>query len=146
MERSQQSSRVEEEPQHDDSEVEVKQDLKCSACECQVCIPKGGVSDLPQNLVLGFEAKVAQYQLKIARAHEVPCDACISGSSAPSVGFCCQCLQFLCQSCCEHHRRDRGMNCHTVVSLGTEVTTEQLFPRKRLAPSCSFHGRKKLKL
>ena len=38
------------------------------------------------------------------------------------------------------------MHCHTVISLGTEITREQLFPKKRPEPSCSLHEGKKLKL
>ena len=128
------------------SEEEVKQDLKCPACEFHVSISKRGVNELPQHLHLGFEANVARYQFKIASAHEVPCDACIDGSSRPSVGFCCQCLQGLCQPCSEYHNRNRSTHCHTVISLGTEVTREQLFLSKRPAPSCSLHEGKRLKL
>ena len=136
----------EEGSQEDVSEKEVKQDLKCPACEFHVSISNRGVSELPQYLHLGFEAKVARYQFKIARAHEVPCDACIDGSSGPSVGFCCQCLQILCHPCSEYHKRNRSMHCHTVISLGTAVTREQLIPDKLPAPSCSFHRNEELNL
>ena len=154
MEQSQQNSGVvkasqpggSKEGSQDGGSEDVKHDLKCPACEFHVSLSKRGVSELPQHLHLGFEAKVSQCQFKIARAHEVPCDACIGGSSGPSVGFCCQCLQFLCQPCCEHHGRNRSLHCHTVISLGTEVTREQLFPRKRPEPSCSLHEGKRSKL
>ena len=137
---------LEEGSQDGGSEEEVKQDLKCPACEFHVSISKRGVNEVPQHLHLGFEAKFARYQFKIASAHEVPCDACIDGCSGPSVGFCCQCLQGLCQPCSEYHKRNRSMHCHTVISLGTEVTREQLFPKKRPAPSCSVHGKESLNL
>ena len=135
-----------EEGSQDGGSEEVEQDLKCPACQFHVSISKRGVNELPQHLHLGFEAKFARYQFKIASVHEVPCDACIDGSSRPSVGFCCQCLQGLCQPCSEYHKRNRSMHCHTVISLGTEVTREQLFPKKRPEPSCSLHEGKKLKL
>ena len=136
----------EEGSQEDGSEKEVKQDLKCPACEFHVSISKRGVNELPQHLHLGFEAKVSQCQFKIARAHEVPCDACIDGSSGPSVGFCCQCLQFLCKPCCEYHGRNRSLHCHTLITLGIEVTREQLIPVKLPAPSCAVHGKESLNL
>ncbi|KAL5489443.1 hypothetical protein EMCRGX_G018535 [Ephydatia muelleri] len=103
MEQSQQNSGVvkasqpggSKEGSQDGGSEDVKHDIKCPACEFHVSISKRGVNELPQHLHLGFEAKVSQCQFKIAMAHEVPCDACIGGSSGPSVGFCCQCLQFL---------------------------------------------------
>eukprot|EP00731_Ephydatia_muelleri_P020069 Em0012g894a len=145
LEEGSQDGGLEEGSQDGGSEEEVKQDLKCPACEFHVSISKRGV-ELPQHLHLGFEAKVSQYQFKIARANEVPCDACFDGSSGPSVGFCCQCLQGLCQPCSEYHKRNRSLRCHTVITLGTEVTREQLIPDKLPAPSCSFHGNEKLNL
>ena len=38
------------------------------------------------------------------------------------------------------------MHCHNVVSLGTDVTREQLIPSKLPAPFCSVHGREMLNL
>ena len=80
------------------------QSFKCPTCEKSVSMSVGGVRDLPQNLHLNAEVKVAQYQSKIASNNEVPCDVCIDDSSGPTVGFCCECLQFLCQLCCDHHK------------------------------------------
>ena len=84
-----------------------QQGFKCPTCEKSVSIPVGGVRDLPQNLHLDAEVKVTQYQSKIASNNEVPCDACDDSSSGPAVGFCCTCLQFLCQFCCDYHKRAR---------------------------------------
>ena len=146
LEEGSQDGGSEEESQDGGSEEDVKQDLKCPACEFHVSISKRGVNELPQHLHLGFEAKVARYEFKIANANEVPCDACIDGSSGSSVGFCCQCLQLLCQPCSDYHKRNRSLHCHTVITLGTEVTREQLIPNKLPAPSCSFHRNEKLNL
>ena len=63
----------------------------------------------PPSSILDAEVNVAQYQSKIASKHKVPCDACIDDSSGPAVGFCCECLQFLCQVCCDYHKCARDL-------------------------------------
>ena len=72
IEEGSQDGGLEEKSQEDCSAKEVKQDLKCPACEFHVSISKRGINELPQHLHLGFEAKFARYQFKIASAHEVP--------------------------------------------------------------------------
>ena len=70
LEEGSQDGGLEEKSQEDCSAKEVKQDLKCPACEFHVSISKRGINELPQHLHLGFEAKFARYQFKIASAHE----------------------------------------------------------------------------
>ena len=116
-----------------------KQGFKCPTCEKSVSIPVGGVRDLPQNLHLDAEVKVAQYQSKIVSNNNLPCDACDDSSSGPAVGFCCECLQFLCQLCCGHHKRARNFRLHNVLSpLGEMVNRELLSAVK---PSCPSHNK-----
>ena len=116
--------------------MELKKGVMCPTCNKSVSIPWGGVRYLPQNLHLDAEVKVAQYQSKIASNHKVPCDACIDDSSGPAVGYCCECLKFLCQLCCDHHKRARDLHLHNVLPLGTKVDRELL---SAIKPSCSSH-------
>ena len=126
-----------EEPPQNGRGVGSKQRLQCPTCNKSVSIPVGGVRDLPQNLHLDADVKVAQYQSKIASKLEVPCDhACIDVSSGPAVGFCCKCLQFLCQVCCDHHKHARNFCLHHVLPLGEEVDMEL---SSAVKPSCSSH-------
>ena len=128
-----------------DGGVGSRQGFKCHTCEKSVSIPVGGVKDLPQNLHLDAEVKVAQYQSKIVSKDKVPCDACIDDSSGPVVGFCCECLKFLCQLCCDHHKCTRDLHLHNVIPLGKEVSKELLASIKLPEPSCYLHDKEKLK-
>ena len=132
-------------PQQNGGVIGSQQGFKCPTCEKSVSIPVGGVRDLPQNLHLDAEVKIAQYQSKIASNNEVPCDVCINDSSGPAVGFCCECLKFLCQLCCDHHKRARDLHLHNVTTLSKEVSKELLANIKLPEPSCSLHDNKKLK-
>ena len=127
-------------PQQDGGAEGSQQGFKCPTCEKSVYIPVGGVRDLPQNLHLGVKVKVAQYQSKIVSNNEVPCDACDDNGSGPAVGFCCTCLQFLCQFCCDYHKRARkNVYLHNVLPLGKKVDRELL--SACIKPSCSLHNK-----
>ena len=141
-----QLDREDEESQQNSGEMGLQQGFKCPTCEKSVSVPVGGVRDLPQNLHLDAEVKVAQYQSKIASNNEVPCDVCINDSSGPAVGFCCTCLKFLCQLCCDHHKRARDLHLHNMIPLGKEVSQELLANIKLPEPTCSLHDNKKLKI
>ena len=134
-EESQQNGRWEE-PQQNGVAEGSQQGFKCPTCDKSVPIP--GVRDLPQNLHLDAEVKIAQYQSKIASNNEVPCDVCDDSSSGPAVGFCCTCLQFFCQLCCDNHKRARNFRLHNVLPLGKKVDRELLLAIK---PSCSSHNK-----
>ena len=120
------------------AQQEARQGFKCPTCEKSISIQVRGVKDLPQNLHLDAETKVAQYQSKIVGSREVPCDACNDNSSGPAVGFCCTCLQFLCQFCCDYHKRARNFRPHSVLPLGEKVDRELL---SAIKPSCSSHSK-----
>eukprot|EP00731_Ephydatia_muelleri_P005434 Em0002g1610a len=118
---------------------ESQQRINCPICQKSVTIPVGGVKDIPQDLHLGNEVKIAQYQTKVASKDAVPCDICIdSTSSGPAVGFCCSCHHFMCRQCCEYHKRARNFYQHDVIVLGEAV------PKKRLSavkPTCALHSK-----
>ena len=117
-----------------------QQGFNCPICQKLVTISVDGIKDLPQDLHLEVEVKMAQYQSKIASNSEVVLwDVCIdSTSSGPAVGFCCSCLHFLCQQCCDHHKRARNLYQHDVVALGETVSREQLSAVK---PTCALHSK-----
>ena len=126
-------------PQQNGEAKSSQQGFKCPTCVKSVSMPVGGVRDLPQNLHLDAEVKINQYQSKFASNNKVPCDACDDSSSGPAVGFCCTCLQFLCQLCCDHHKRARNFRLHNVLSpLGEKVDRELL---SAIKPSCSLHNK-----
>eukprot|EP00731_Ephydatia_muelleri_P005433 Em0002g1609a len=113
--------------------------FNCPTCQRSVTIPVGGVKDIPQDLHLGNEVTIAQYQSKVASKDVVPCDVCIdSTSSGPAVGFCCSCHHFLCQQCCEYHKRARNFHQHDVIALGEAVPKERLSAVK---PTCALHNK-----
>eukprot|EP00731_Ephydatia_muelleri_P008536 Em0004g874a len=94
--------------------------FQCPICEQNTSIPVGGASVLPQNLLLGFEVKVAGYMSKMTSNSDVACDQCAEGSSDPAVVFCCACHHFLCAFCLEHHKRNRMWSKHKIVGLDQE--------------------------
>ena len=113
--------------------------FNCPTCQRSVTIPIGGVKDIPQDLHLGNEVKIAQYQSKVASKDAVLCDVCIDSiSSGPAVGFCCSCHHFMCQLCCDHHKRARNFYQHDVIALGEAVPKERLSAVK---PTCASHSK-----
>ena len=113
--------------------------FNCPTCQKPVTIPVGGVRDLTQDLHLGIGVKIAQYQSKVASKDVVPCDVCIGGTSlGPAVGFCCSCHHFMCQLCCDHHKRARNFYQHDVIALGEAVPKERLSAVK---PTCDLHNK-----
>ena len=118
------------------------QDFPCPACNKFVSIPVGGVKNLPQDLHLDFEVKVAQYRGRIAGSSKTACDVCIDDSSGSAVGFCCTCLKFLCQLCFTYHQRSRELHLHSVLALDKELSKERLATVRPPEPSCSLHGKK----
>ena len=113
--------------------------FNCPTCQRSVTIPVGGVKDIPQDLHLDNEVKIAQYQSKVASKDVVPCDVCIdSTSSGPAVGFCCSCHHFMCQLCCDHHKCARNFYQHDVIALGEAVPKERLSAVK---PTCDLHSK-----
>ena len=114
------------------------QGFNCPTCQKPVTIPVGGVRDLAQDLHLGIGVKVAQYQSKVASKDVVPCDVCIDNtSSGPAVGFCCSCHHFMCQLCCDHHKRARNFYQHDVIALGEAVPKE----RFSVTATCALHNK-----
>ena len=62
---------------------------------------------------------------KIGSDGEKSCDACIDGSTAPAVVFCCTC-HLLCKPCHDHHKRNKLSYQHQTV--GMDKDSLKLYP------------------
>ena len=97
-----------------------KHSIECPTCQNSTTIPEGGVSAIPQNLHLGFEAEVAGYISKISSDGEKLCDSCIDGGMGPAVAFCCTCHHLLCKLCHDYHEHNKIFCHHQIVGLDKE--------------------------
>ena len=93
-------------------------------------LPKGSVSNLPRNLHLAFTVEMAGYNDRLKDISKVSCEGCVD--SSPIVAFCTNCLEFLCKTCTDHHRRARKTMKHDLVEVGAKKTgdfTKNIKPR-----------------
>lgn len=68
--------------------------VACHLCRWCGPLPVGGASNLPKNLHLA-------YQVRMAQTVQVACERCAFGD--PATMFCFKCLLFLCKPCAEQH-------------------------------------------
>jgi len=89
--------------------------MQCKICAKSVSLSKGGVSDFPRNLRLGFNVEIAGYQAQMTSGSDISCDNCVE--SSPAVAFCTDCCEFLCKTCKESHRRSKKTAKHEVIEI-----------------------------
>ncbi len=83
-------------------------EMKCESYSCPTCdesfvVPSGGPKSLPKDLRGSYEADVAKYESIVKSESGVNCDRCIASSDSTPIKFCCNCCEFLCNSCVEDH-------------------------------------------
>ena len=114
-----------------------KESLKCPTCEKEASIPEGGVLALPKDLRRSYEAEVASYEKKLTGKDALICDHCMNKSGNATTDFCCECCEFLCKYCSEHHKMWRKTSNHELVSIGIEnVLNNKKFQIKEF---CQHH-------
>ena len=120
--------------------MENKESLKCPTCEKEASIPEGGVLALPKDLRKSYEAEVASYENKLTGKDALICDHCMNKSGNATTDFCCECCEFLCKSCSEHHKLWRKTSSHELVSIGKEkVLSNAKFQIKHQPEFCQRH-------
>ena len=86
----------------------------CPECRKEAKVPAGGVQYLPTNFFinslmdkLGLKRKVDNEVLN--------CNECVKDE--PVVAYCQMCSSYLCQFCCEHHKRSKKFCDHKTVTI-----------------------------
>ena len=118
--------------------------LQCPACDKRFHDTK--VNTLPQDLRKSYEAEVAMYESKLDGMSTDPCkcDHCVK--AGPAIAFCCNCCEFLCKVCKEHHVNWLKTLKHEVVDIGEKKGDEnplQNIPHKPMF--CVVHSEEVLK-
>ena len=108
--------------------------LKCPNCKKTTVLPKGGVEALQKDLRKIYETEVADIEKKMHSKEEIRCDQCVP--SGPSVSFCIDCREFLCEPCSNHHKICHKTRNHKM-QPGRETDPLTDVPHKPI--KCCFH-------
>ena len=91
-------------------EMQVESKIICPECRAESTVPAGGVKDLPAD----FRINSMMDKLGLNRNDEVlKCNECVEDE--PVLAYCRKCNSYLCQFCCEHHKRSKRFRDHKTV-------------------------------
>ena len=121
--------------------MENKESFKCPTCEKEASIPEGGVLALPKDLRKGYEAQRSRYEMKLSsQSGAGNCERCMKRSGNAATNFCCECCEFLCETCSEDHKWCRKTSSHEIVSVGEKKVAQNVkFEIKHEDINCQRH-------
>ena len=120
-----------------------KTSLTCPTCKESSALPASGVQSLPKDHRKTYEAEIAEYDGLIKGSSSVPCDHCVKSGEATS--FCCDCCEFLCEKCSDHHQSWRKTQSHELVSCSKEKGRKAIIKNISHKPlTCSVHSKETL--
>ena len=121
--------------------------IKCPTCEKDTPLPESGITGLEKDLRKEYEAKSAEYEMKLKSHNVERCDRCVESSDDNTATvFCCECCEFLCSACMSDHKRWKKTHNHELLSIGEEEkkqNRQMLIPHQPL--SCQTHSDEILK-
>ena len=113
--------------------------LKCPTCGENSLVPNGTIDSLRKDHRKTYEAQVAEYKMLMKEDVSIPCDHCVKGRADV---FCCDCCEFLCEKCADHHRSWRKTHDHELVSCGKEDCKENILEKISHKPlNCQIHSK-----
>ena len=115
--------------------------LKCPTCGENSSVPSNDLNLLPKDLRKEYEAEVAEYEGLIGGDSSIPCDHCEKGHADV---FCCDCCEFLCEKCADHHRSWRKTRSHELVSCAKESSKESILKKIHKPLTCHIHSSESL--
>ena len=115
-----------------------KSTIICPECRQEATVPTGGVKKLPNNFFINRLVDELVLKRKVEGEDEVHCEFC--DEDDPVVAFCPDCSIFLCQVCCEAHKRDKRSRGHGIIPLN-ELRSKKDVPAqaKHKTPMCKKH-------
>ena len=114
--------------------------VTCPSCNENSTIPQLGVTNFPHNFVLA--QCVEEERMKNKLASSIQCEGCVTGSNA--VVFCCECQEFLCASCRDHHKVWRKTKNHKLSNKRSVISEHNKMAAKPIYCSVPQHGDEKL--
>lgn len=117
--------------------IQVKSKIICPNCRTESALPVGGVKDLPTNYIVSHQ--IAKPSLKHKEDDEVlKCNECIENE--PVVAHCQTCSSFLCQFCCENHKRSKQFHDHKTVAMAKLNSNKHVsIQPKAVSLTCKEH-------
>ena len=115
--------------------------LKCPTCGENSSVPSNDLNLLPKDLRKEYEAEVAEYEGLIGGDSSIPCDHCEKGHADV---FCCDCCEFLCEKCADHHRSWRKTRSHELVSCVKKSSKESILKKIHKPLTCHIHSSESL--
>ena len=121
-------------------EYQNRKTITCQTCQYVTTLPEEGVAGLQKDFMTEhlFEVRSA-----LSKARAANCEKC---KKQQATGYCCECGNFICQSCSDTHKMWDELSGHKiVVKSEVDADTMGLAPSKQ-APRCEKHPNKKLKI
>ena len=99
--------------------IESSNSVTCPSCNELSPLPKGGVVNFPSNIRLTEEIKTNNILTKVLSSPSPVCTSCEDddSSGSPSVAYCRDCEDFLCNECWKAHLKTRVTRLHTMFNL-----------------------------
>ena len=102
--------------------LQVESKISCPKCRKESAVPAGGVKDLSAD----FRISSMMDKLGLKRKEDykgLKCNEC--AEDEPVVAYCQMCSSYLCQICCEHHKRSKRFRGHKIVAIAKQLKSNK---------------------
>ena len=117
----------------------IESKITCPECRAESVSPVGGVKDLPAD----FRINSMMDRLGLYREEDdeiLKCNECVEDE--PVVVYCQTCRSYLCQVCCEYHKRSKRFRAHITVAVAKLRSKNKnvIIQPKALSFTCKEHN------